>query len=337
MSGTNSECSSSSDSNNQAYPYGCSNIDNTTLFMTANDRNKTLIGQAANLVNNPAIVETNSRNKTLSKINRRSNRIQHANELLQLSADQNNKDLEKIKEFETEIATKKRMINIAQDGHLRRIEKIKSIIVLFIILCIIFLPLALMLGNVISKTTFIIFFVLICIVAFLVFSWMNNLFYIRDYFSFTKSSISNASAATASQLSSWEESVSNAVSSRVKSFNDTVINDVYGSEAEWIQQNCNCPSTTTTSEDTFPIPFSTSGELIWPEPGFYYDDGTAPNQLLVPKNTSARSEFQFKEKIKWPSYSRKFKNYNNSITKRRPPIDEEDDRLVGSTTNTRNL
>ena len=336
MSGTNSECGSSSDSNNQAYPYGCSNIDNTTPFMTADDRNKTLIGQATNLVNNPAIVETNLRNKTLSKINRRSNRIQHANELLQLSADQNNKDLEKLKEFETEIATKKRMINISQDGHLKRISKIKSIIVLFIILCIIFLPLALMLSNVISKTTFIIFFVLICIVAFLVFSWMNNLFYIRDYFSFTKSSISNASAVTTSQLSSWEESVSNAVSSRVKLFNDTIINDVYGAEAEWINQNCSCPPTTT-SEDTFPIPFSTSGELIWPEPGFYYDDGTAPNQLLVPKNTSARSEFQFKEKIKWPSYSRKFKNHNNSIIKRRPPIDEDDDRLVGSATNTRNL
>lgn len=337
MSITNEECGNQTDPNNQGYPYGCSNKQNTTSFMDSDDMNKTLIGQATYQVNNPAIALTNTRNTTLSKINRRSNRIQHANELLQLSADQNNADLQKLKDFESEIATKKRMVNIAQGEYLKRVGKIKSIIVLLIILCVIFLPLALMLGKVISKTTFLILFVLICIIAFIVFSWMNDLFYIRDYLSFTGSSISNASAETASQLSSLEESVSNSVSSRVQSFNDTIINDVYGAEAEWIQQNCNCPSTTTTTEDTFPIPFSTSGELIWPEPGFYYDDGTAPNQLLVPKNTSARSEFQFKEKIKWPSYSRKFKDYNKSIMERRAPTDEEDDRLIGNTTNTRNL
>ena len=325
------------DVNSATDPYGGSNTSNLTDQMSSDDRNKSLIGQANDLVNNPLSSTTNTRNTTLSKINRRSNRIQHANELLQLSADQNNKDLQKLKDFENEIATKHKIVKIAQGDHLKRVTKIKSIIVLFIIICVIFLPLALMLGKVISKTTFIILFILICIIAFLVFSWMNDLFYIRDYFSFTKSSISDASSATASQLSSWEESISNSVSSRVQSFNDTVINDVYGAEAEWVQQNCSCPSTTTTTEDTFPIPFSTSGELIWPEPGFYYDDGTAPNQLLVPKNTSARSEFQFKEKVKWPSYSRKFKDYNKSLMERRAPLDEEDDRLVGNTTNTRNL
>ena len=52
--------------------------------MTSDDRNKTLIGQATYQVNNPATALTNTRNTTLSKINRRSNRIQHANELLQL-------------------------------------------------------------------------------------------------------------------------------------------------------------------------------------------------------------------------------------------------------------
>ena len=337
MSVTNEECGDPSDPNNQVNIYGCNNNSSETEKMEPEDMLKTIIGQAKYQVNNPSITTTNELNITLSDINRRSNRIQHANELLQLSADKNNEDLKKLKDFETEIATKKKMVNIAQEEYLNKIRKIKSIVVLFIMICIIFVPLALMLGKVISKTTFFILFTLICIIAFIVFSWMNDLFYIRDYFSFTNSSISDASAATASQLSSWEESVSNSVSSRVQSFNDTVINDVYGSEAEWIQQNCSCPSTTTTTEDTFPIPFSTSGELIWPEPGFYYDDGTAPNQLLVPKNTSARSEFQFKEKVKWPSYSRKFKDYNNSITKKIPPLDEENDRLVGSTTNTRNL
>jgi len=46
MSETNSECGSSSNSNYQNDPYGCSNTDNTTTFMTSDDRNKTLIGQA---------------------------------------------------------------------------------------------------------------------------------------------------------------------------------------------------------------------------------------------------------------------------------------------------
>jgi hypothetical protein len=325
------------DRNSQTKPYGCQNISNSSMSRENDYRNATVSNYVSDLVNDPLAAETAVVNKQLSQININSNKVQHANELLQLSADKNNESLKKLKEFEKEIATKNRMVQINKDEHLKRIGLIKSIIVVFIILCVAFLPLALALGNVISKTMFVVYFVLICVVGFFIFVWMNNMFYIRDYFTFTKSGIGGAIDQASSTLQSWEESVSNSVSSRINNFNQIVVNDVYGEQNKWIKNNCTCPEEENITNDNFPIPFSTSGELVWPEPGFYYDDGTAPNQLLVPNNTAANSKFQFKEKIKWPSYSRSVKNNNNSIIPRRLPKDEADDRLVGNTTNTRNL
>jgi len=58
------------------------------------------------------------------------------------------------------------------------------------------------------------------------------------------------------------------------------------------------------------------------------------NQLLVPNNTKAESERQFNERIQWPNYSNK-RGYE--LIPSEKPMDKADDRLVGNTTNTRNL
>lgn len=316
--------------NSMTDPNGCSATTDDTALRSSDDINSGLYGYESEQVNKPLADKTSVINQSLSKINRNSNKVQHANELLQLSADQNNKDLQKLKDFELEISTKNKMVEIAQDAHMKKIVFIKSIVGLLIVLCLAFIPLAFMLSKAISKTVFIVIFIVLCIVGFIVFAWINNLFYIKDYFTFTKSGIAGAVDITTSTLNSWEESVSNAVSQRVQNFNTIVRGGT--SEADWIEQNCTCPEASVTNED-ISIPFSTSGELVWPEPGFYYDDGTAPNQLLVPNNTKAESERQFNERIKWPNYSR---SGANTLMPGEQPMDEADDRLVGHTTNTRN-
>jgi hypothetical protein len=334
VSGTEEACGSDSTNlnrNNPNAPYGCSNSQDISDQRNSDDKNSTLVEYAINQVNKPLAVKTAQINQSLSKINRNSNKIQHANELLQLSANQNNEDLQKLKDFELEISTKNKMVKIAQGAHEKKIVFIKSIVGLLIVLCLSFIPLALMMSKIISKNVFIIIFVVLCIVGFIVFSWINNLFYVKDYFTFSKSGLAAAIDTTTSELSSWEESTSNSVSQRVQSYNEIIRGGT--SETDWIDENCTCPETTPTNED-IPIPFSTSGELVWPEPGFYYDDGTAPNQLLVPNNTKVESERQFNERIQWPNYSKK---RGPQLMPSEKPMDEADDRLVGNTTNTRNL
>jgi len=40
-------------------------------------------------------------------------------------------------------------------------------------------------------------------VGFIIFSWINNLFYVKDYFTFSKSGLAAVIDTTTSELSSW--------------------------------------------------------------------------------------------------------------------------------------
>ena len=72
------------------------------------------------------------------------------------------------------------------------------------------------------------------------------------------------------------------------------------------------------------------------EPGLYYKDGSSPQQLLVPPSKNKESSRQYNEKIVWTDFNRNT-GRRNELVKTAPIILNEEDRLVGPTTNTRNL
>jgi len=168
-----------------------------------------------------------------------------------------------------------------------------------------------------SKSAFASIVVLDFIIITLIIAWKNNILYIRSFFTTFGSDLEDVATTANTELQT-----------RVQDFNSIVRQDVYGSEAEFQAQYC-CPST---EEITTEIMNDEVTPTEYLEPGFYYDDGSAPLQLVVPDNNSQEAGQQ----IRWPDYV-KSRQRANSLIKGSEVYDELDDRLVGNTTNTKNM
>ena len=87
---------------------------------------------------------------------------------------------------------------------------------------------------------------------------------------------------------------------------NAVDTSLYGTESDWQNANCQYPCNTEEEESTTVSSYSTV--LKPPMPGYYYNDGSAPSQLLNPKGTYNNTNNQ-KELIYWPDYDQ-----SNKIT-----------------------
>jgi hypothetical protein len=79
---------------------------------------------------------------------------------------------------------------------------------------------------------------------------------------------------------------------------NTIDTSLYGTETDWQQANCQYPCDTEEESTTVA---SYNSKLIPPTPGYYYNDGTAPAQLLNPEGTYNNTNTQ-KELISWPDH-----------------------------------
>lgn len=87
---------------------------------------------------------------------------------------------------------------------------------------------------------------------------------------------------------------------------NAVDTSLYGTESDWQNANCQYPCNTEEEESTTVSLYSTV--IKPPIPGYYYNDGSAPSQLLNPKGTYNNTNNQ-KELIYWPDYDQ-----SNKIT-----------------------
>ena len=121
----------------------------------------------------------------------------------------------------------------------------------------------------------------------MVFIYVFNVFYIKTAVSYL---MDRRSIRLNNVLQKWS-----AVSAANKQENK------YGSKSSWEADNCSCPTDETQEEEY--ITDNNSGDTIQsPRSGYYYYDGTAPQQLLVPLPSSDNST-NFREKIDWVDYS----------------------------------
>ena len=90
--------------------------------------------------------------------------------------------------------------------------------------------------------------------------------------------------------------------------NGDIVNNIdtslYGTESDWQQSNCQYPCTTEEEESTTVASYNNISVL--PTPGYYYNDGTAPSQLINPTPTYNNNQ---KELIYWPDHDQ-----SNKIT-----------------------
>lgn len=88
---------------------------------------------------------------------------------------------------------------------------------------------------------------------------------------------------------------------------NAVDTSLYGTESDWQSANCQYPCNTEEEEESTTVS-SYSTLLKPPIPGYYYNDGSAPSQLLNPKGTYNNTNNR-KELIYWPDYDQ-----SNKIT-----------------------
>ena len=122
---------------------------------------------------------------------------------------------------------------------------------------------------------------------------------------------------------------------------------LYGDEKVWEDNNCDCPPDEET-EISYASDNNSSEMGNKVIPGFYYYDGSAPQQLLVPLPPSTNNIYKSKnyDKIDWVDYSKNgtipFNNYYNQHNKNDPKniLREKLNRsthLVNNETNTSGL
>ena len=80
---------------------------------------------------------------------------------------------------------------------------------------------------------------------------------------------------------------------------NTVDTSLYGTESDWQNANCQYPCNTQEEESTTVSTYNNPPITL--TPGYYYNDGSAPAQLINPSGTYSNTNNQ-KELIYWPDY-----------------------------------
>jgi hypothetical protein len=118
---------------------------------------------------------------------------------------------------------------------------------------------------------------------------------------------------------------------------NAVDTSLYGTEGDWQNANCQFPCNPQEEESTTVASYNNISNI--PTPGYYYNDGTSPAQLLDPVPTYANTNNQ-KELIYWPDYDNSNKIVHKYNIQNRNIIDNPNDiegKLTGNYTITSNL
>lgn len=226
-------------------------------------------------------------NSIQNQLNTRNNLIQESLLKKEVLIKMENEDLlEQLKELDTienTISNRNRLIEMndymlkEQEYYIRSLKIGLFISIIFIVILILY-GLNYLYYNIL-KISFIIYG--ICIVFLILYA--TNWLYFRnslDYVNITK-----------------KETLLAKLENLDKSIKKKLKNDIVGeSSKEWVKNNCDCPNKEDGISDI-------NSDYVPPEvPGYFYYDGSAPSQLLIPfpKETDT---LKLNAKIDWPDYS----------------------------------
>jgi hypothetical protein len=197
--------------------------------------------------------------------------------------------LKELEVIQSTIANKDRYIDQVNDNITNQNLNIR-VLVISILLAILLLAIIILFGyGIFQYIHFIILIVIIVICYIILFLYSYNIFYFRDSIDQLGGFNKNVSKLN-SKLENWSKTVG-----------EDIRNELYGDESTWINNHCTCPPQTEESDDS-------NNNLIYAEdanvsqseiPGYFYYDGTAPQQLLLPTPSTQ----QLNENIDWVDYS----------------------------------
>jgi hypothetical protein len=253
---------------------------------------------------------TQAINQNLAELNVIQNQLSLANninqenlvkrdQLLRMQNDDLMAQLRELEIIQSNIANKNTMLDQINTNILNEQTNINTLVGC-VILAVILLGVIIAYGYGRIQGSLMILLVIIIAVCYVILFFYNyNIFYINT--AWNNLFNSNTEARLGQALQTW--------STDVKTDINTAI---YGTEQNWINQNCQCPPSES-EEETPLLPYSPNVSNS-PQPGYFYYDGSAPPQLLVP--TPVPSEMN--ENIEWVDYSpngqRVYNNATNSVT-----------------------
>jgi len=215
-------------------------------------------------------------------------------QLLKMENDTLMKQLKELESIQSIVINKDRMIQQTEQNMIEQQQNIYLLITCGVIGLLLMISVFLYGYNVISPTLFRIIVTTIVIIYIIIFLYYYDIFYLKTALSYLndrkKQRINNT-------LKNW------------KSIVDTNIQTAkYGDKSKWIENNCSCPPP---GEEQYAKDTNSSETIVSDKPGYYYYDGNAPKQLLVPTPTESNSN----PTISWPDYSASGSNYYNSVNK----------------------
>jgi len=298
---------------------------------------------------------TNALKQNLAELNVIQNQLSLANnvnqenlvkrdQLLKMENDDLMAQLRELEAIQANISNKNTMLdqmNINISNEQTNINTLIGCVILAVILLAVIIAYGY--GR-IDKSLMVLLVIIIAVCYVILFFYNYNIFYINT--AWNNLFNSNTEARLGKALQTWSTDVKSGVNTAI-----------YGTEQNWIKENCACPASEN-EEETPILPYS-PGNGNGPQPGYFYYDGSAPPELITPNIPAPLSLTPvpgvMNENIKWVDYSQNgqivvnnsgysfpnntnYYNYNgnNPENNLQNAIDASNV-LVNSTTNTINM
>ena len=272
--------------------------------------------------------------------------------LIEMENEDLKKQLGELEIIQANIANKDRLIdqtnlNVMQQDLAIYVLVISCVLALFLILSITLYGYktitAAVFGSIVS---------VIIVAYFILYIYSYNIFYFRDSMSYLKNR-KNYSLNLGHELKKWGK-MSDQLQADRQADRASVKN-------QWVSTHCACPAEEEAEEETAQEEeeeYSSEGGTKFEKeiPGYFYNDNTAPQQLIVPTPNPAK--LKLNENINWVDYSPNgqvlydssrnknlyindkyynFKPINNNEQKLLNIVNNRPDALTGSTTFTANI
>ena len=196
------------------------------------------------------------------------------------------KQLRELEIIESNISNKDRIIEQTNYNIAKQNTNINNLIISVILAVILCVSVFLYGVGKLDNKKFLILLIIIILCYLFLFLYTYNIFYLKDSISYLFNARSIQSIEN--KLTTWSTEIKTTVTNKLDEMENT-----------WVQNHCTCPVEEETT--TTPNIYATDQNVISKEiPGYFYHDGTAPAQLLVPTPDPALG---LNQKIDWVDYS----------------------------------
>jgi hypothetical protein len=296
---------------NEVYPYSkqydASSIEGFTSPGMIDTLQSTIDSANANL-SNLDLIQTQLNLST----NLNQDGLLKKNELIRLQNDNLNDQLKDLELLQTNIITKDRIINQIDENIIIQNSNISSLITLLIFGILLIILIILFGYNTINTKAFFTYLTFLVIIFCIIFIYIYNIFYFKDSITYLGNR-QKIVTELGTELKTWGKAIKTDVNSDLDYLKD-----------EWIENNCGCPPVQEEEEEEILEEDLIFGETFEEQaPGYFYYDGNAPQQLLVPIPRRKN-----KLSIDWVDYSKNGQVYFDKDTNK---SHYEDDNYYGST------